>query len=166
MIKSLHITSPNSSESFNTEQQDVQQQDPLNEEFDNTNQLSREDGNSGQITNTESETGQTISSSNLEETGSSFDDSTSSESSCTSQTVSISGGLFQPSELKINVGDTVIWTNDDSHIHSITSTEDIPVFDSGIIEPDNKFENTFNTLGEFEYFCILHPFKKGTVKVS
>ena len=38
-------------------------------------------------------------------------------------------------------------------------------FDSGLFGKDASFSQTFDEPGEFAYFCTVHPFMKGTVKV-
>lgn len=82
---------------------------------------------------------------------------------------------FSPNPLKIKLGDTVIWTNDDSTVHTVTSGTG-PTdpnmgkeFDSGLktlISPGETFSFTFGKAGEFPYFCAVHPTMVGTVIVS
>lgn len=80
--------------------------------------------------------------------------------------------FFVPPEVTINVGDTVVWTNDDSATHTVTSgvIEDpdnwSKVFDSGMNKPRQTFEYTFDTAGEYPYLCQLHPWMLGKVTVS
>ncbi len=40
-----------------------------------------------------------------------------------------------------------------------------PEFDSGVIEPGDRFSTTFGTVGEFPYHCHMHPGKTGTITV-
>jgi len=74
------------------------------------------------------------------------------------------GLSFDPSQLKTSVDSTVSWTNDDSVEHTVTS--DKGLFDSGPLSPGGKFDNTFNSKGEFGYHCSIHPFMKGVVIVN
>jgi plastocyanin len=39
-------------------------------------------------------------------------------------------------------------------------------FDSGMMGTGEIFEHTFNTAGEYPYFCIVHPDMIGKVIVS
>ena len=81
--------------------------------------------------------------------------------------------FFVPDEITIDIGDTVMWTNSDSGTHTVTSggIDDPPSvigreFDSGMAKPGSIFEHTFNTKGEYPYFCQLHPWMKGNVIVN
>jgi aldose sugar dehydrogenase len=77
---------------------------------------------------------------------------------------------YDPNPIQVSVGDTVIWTNDDSTIHTVTSGENGQpdgLFDSSIMAPQQTFEHTFTEgAGEYPYFCVLHPNMVGTVSVS
>jgi plastocyanin len=78
---------------------------------------------------------------------------------------------FSPNPAKVKAGETVIWTNDDSQIHTVTSgsvgAEDSgKVFDSGILSPKATFDFKFDQAGEIDYYCTLHPQMVGTVSVS
>jgi glucose/arabinose dehydrogenase/plastocyanin len=76
---------------------------------------------------------------------------------------------YQPNPAQVNVGDTVIWTNDDSTTHTVTSGENGQpdgLFDSTIMLPQQTFQHTFTEgAGEYPYFCVLHPNMVGTVSV-
>jgi glucose/arabinose dehydrogenase/plastocyanin len=76
---------------------------------------------------------------------------------------------YDPNPIQVSVGDTVIWTNDDSTIHTVTSGENGQpdgLFDSSIMAPQQTFEHTFTEgAGEYPYFCVLHPNMVGTVSV-
>jgi plastocyanin len=78
---------------------------------------------------------------------------------------------YVPSPAEVMVGESVTWTNDDSQIHTATSgavgAEDSgSVFDSGILSPKATFDFTFDTAGEYDYYCTLHPQMFGKVVVS
>jgi nitrite reductase (NO-forming) len=80
--------------------------------------------------------------------------------------------LFVPTEISVPAGSTVTWTNDDSTIHTVVEggpqggAAGDPAFDSSIIAPAGTWENTFDTAGEFDYYCSLHPFMTGKVTVT
>lgn len=83
---------------------------------------------------------------------------------------------FDPPGLSINVGETVVWENVGSSRHSVTAygaripasaayfasgefdAEDAArdAYPDGAIAGGETFEHTFDTAGEFEYFCIPH----------
>jgi plastocyanin len=75
--------------------------------------------------------------------------------------VSISGMTFSPATLTVAVGTTVIWTNNDSVAHTVTS--DNGLFDSGSISSaggyggGGAYSYTFSTAGTFGYHCTVHP---------
>ena len=78
---------------------------------------------------------------------------------------------YVPNPAEVKVGESVTWTNDDSQIHTATSgavgAEDSgSVFDSGILSPKATFDFIFDTAGEYDYYCTLHPQMFGKVVVS
>jgi plastocyanin len=85
--------------------------------------------------------------------------------------ISIGSTSFVPSKIQVPIGSKVIWTNDDSTLHTVTEGNpetDIPaqtLFDSDIIYSDQTWDYTFESIGTFDYHCTIHPFMKGTVIV-
>jgi plastocyanin len=95
---------------------------------------------------------------------------------------------FEPETLTVSVGDTVEWPNVGSVAHSVTAYEEqLPEggayfasgdFDSesaarsnypseGSIGADESYSHTFETAGEFPYFCIPHESSmRGTIIVE
>ena len=79
---------------------------------------------------------------------------------------------FVPTEVTINIGDTVVWTNSDAATHTVTSGDIADpsawgeIFDSGLPKPDVLYEYTFDTAGEYPYLCQLHPWMIGRVIVE
>ena len=71
--------------------------------------------------------------------------------------------------IEIIVNDTVFWKNGDTAIHTVTSG--IPefgpdgIFDSQEIGPGKFFMQEFTTIGEFPYYCTIHPWRTGLVSV-
>ncbi len=78
-------------------------------------------------------------------------------------TVSLRNIAFDPQSITIQAGQTVRWTNDEVvTLHTVTSGSSGDdgagaLFDSGIFQPGQSFEHTFNEPGTFVYFCELHP---------
>ena len=79
-------------------------------------------------------------------------------------TVVMEGTGFEPAELKIAAGDTVVWVNKDPFPH--TATAKSGDFDSQEIPAGKSWKNIFKTKGDFAYACTLHPTMKGTLKVE
>lgn len=82
---------------------------------------------------------------------------------------------YAPNPIEANVGDTVVWTNMDSTIHTVTSgnPSDGPTGEFGgtqeeptLVFANGNFEHTFETEGEFPYYCTLHPNMVGLVTVG
>ena len=82
----------------------------------------------------------------------------------TGSAVPSSNKSFYPKINQAKVGDTLTWTNKDTSVHTITSNDDL--FDSGMMKPGDTFEQTFDDMGLYEYYCILHPWMTGTVKIK
>jgi predicted secreted protein with PEFG-CTERM motif len=76
---------------------------------------------------------------------------------------------FLPYMVTVNPGDEVVWSNDDSAAHTVTSGA-VPVsdglFDSSIFMAGTTFAHTFDTLGKYDYFCMVHPWMIGEVFVT
>ncbi len=73
---------------------------------------------------------------------------------------------FDPAETEVKVGDTVTFTNDDSATHTATSDKDAPKsFDTDKIKGDASAEVSFDEAGDYPYFCDIHEYMKGTIRV-
>lgn len=67
--------------------------------------------------------------------------------------------------LTVPVGTTVTWSNNDpGMIHTVTSADGL--FDSGFLQEGDTWSYTFDEVGEFEYFCIPHPWMRARVVVE
>lgn len=78
---------------------------------------------------------------------------------------------YDPNPVTVGVGENVTWVNDDPDPHTVTSgsfatPEAGQEFDSGYMGPNRSFTHRFDTAGEYEYFCIIHPNMVGTVIVG
>jgi plastocyanin len=78
-------------------------------------------------------------------------------------TVKIDNFTFEPAQLTVKAGTTVIWVNADDIPHTVVATA--RAFRSKALDTDDKFSFTFTTPGSYEYFCSLHPHMKATVTV-
>jgi plastocyanin len=78
----------------------------------------------------------------------------------TTHDVSISGFSFVPSELSINTGDAVRWTNDGG-LHNVLADDN--TFTSGPVSTSIwVYTHVFNSEGEFRYYCEAHGGPGGT----
>ncbi|WP_165644667.1 cupredoxin domain-containing protein [Oharaeibacter diazotrophicus] len=78
-------------------------------------------------------------------------------------TVTIANFTFEPAVLDVAVGTTVTWTNGDDIPHTVVETG--KTFKSKPLDTDDSFSHTFESAGEFAYFCSLHPHMTGKVVV-
>jgi len=76
---------------------------------------------------------------------------------------------FEPYSLKIKVGDVVSFRNFGSVPHTVTSgflqTGPDGEFDSGVMKAGDQFLHKFTDADEYDYYCILHPWKAGKIIV-
>ena len=82
-----------------------------------------------------------------------------------------SGAGYEPPEITVSPGATLMWDNKDNALHTATSGESPTPdgkFDSGIVGANQQSKPiTMPTEpGEYKYFCTLHPFLQGTVVVQ
>lgn len=93
--------------------------------------------------------------------------------------VGMTARRFDPAETTISTGETVVWKNTSSPAHTVTAYEsDLPggagFFASGeaesedaardnwndgfggALDTEDTYEHTFETPGEYPYFCIPH----------
>ena len=82
----------------------------------------------------------------------------------------LDNSCFEPYFVKIDVGDTVTWINNDDAIHVVVSGNlnggSDGFFDSGFLKINETFSFTFDKEGNYEYFCTLHPWMNGFVTVG
>ena len=83
------------------------------------------------------------------------------------------GQFYDPEVVETTVGSMVVWTNDDSTLHTVTSgvTEGATPIADGVIDSPYmargaEFSFVFDEPGEYDYYCTLHPFMIGKVLVS
>ncbi|MDE1769575.1 MAG: cupredoxin domain-containing protein [Thaumarchaeota archaeon] len=83
---------------------------------------------------------------------------------------STSQKYFDPAEISVKAGTTVVWTNADSVSHTVTSGDPNAgpsgTFDSNLIKPGNTFNHVFSSVGTTPYFCTVHPWMTGKVTVG
>jgi amicyanin len=80
--------------------------------------------------------------------------------------VEIHNFAYKPAEVTVKVGTTVRWTNLDLDYHTVSSPpEDGGPLESPVIQQDETWAYTFNTPGEYRYYCVPHPYMQGKVVV-
>ncbi|MGI0050866.1 MAG: cupredoxin domain-containing protein, partial [Nitrososphaeraceae archaeon] len=74
---------------------------------------------------------------------------------------------YDPSQVAIPAGMTVVWFNDDSNPHSVTTITSAPEqFDSGIIPPGGFSIMTFTKPGLYKYYDKMNPSVEGSIIVG
>ena len=77
---------------------------------------------------------------------------------------------FVPSEVTVDVGGEVTWSNDDTAAHTVTSgtAADGPdgTFDSSLFMAGATFSHKFEAAGTYNYFCMVHPWMSGMIVVQ
>jgi plastocyanin len=91
-------------------------------------------------------------------------DSNATPAASSADTISIKDSAFTPNNLEVAVGTTVTWINNDTTQHTVTS--DTNLFDSGPIDPGNKFTYTFTQAGTFAFHCTIQTSMTGTITVQ
>jgi plastocyanin len=80
-----------------------------------------------------------------------------------STSVAMSNSRYQPAQVTIPAGETVVWTNNDSAGHTVTA--DDGSFDSNpscgslggmCMMKGQNFSMTFKTPGSYPYYCRVH----------
>src|SRR5579875_2052730 len=104
--------------------------------------------------------------------------------------MAVMGMAFYPKDIFVNVGDTVTWTIDSMEFHTITflkAGDSEPAFNpndptqakaaggstydghsyynSGLLVSGQSYSLTFDTPGDFKYYCLVHLPMRGVVHV-
>ncbi len=79
-------------------------------------------------------------------------------------------GCYIPTTATVDVGGVVIMSNTDTAAHTYTSgTPDggpDGIFDTSLLMAGSSFEWSPDTVGEYPYFCMVHPWMQGTIIVQ
>ena len=78
--------------------------------------------------------------------------------------ISIDNFTFTPPEVTITSGTTVKWVNHDDIPHAVA--EKSIAFRSPPLDTGEGFSHVFETAGEVQYFCSLHPHMVGRIIVK
>jgi plastocyanin len=76
--------------------------------------------------------------------------------------VSMKDRQFTPDVLKVKVGDTVEWINDDQDVHQVISGKDLSdpnlakPLDGGTLLPGQYYLYKFEKPGTYPYMCVIH----------
>lgn len=79
----------------------------------------------------------------------------------TTHTVRITDFTFEPANLTINAGDSVIWINEDDAPHTATGGG----FDTGTLNKGEQKGFRFTTAGSINYRCDIHPAMRASLTI-
>ena len=86
--------------------------------------------------------------------------------------VEIVGFAFEPADVAVSAGTTVVWTNLDADQHSVKSMAGDGSVDAGgpldgpLLSIGETFEYAFDTVGVYEYRCGPHASMVGSITVA
>ena len=93
--------------------------------------------------------------------------STQSESAESNDIVSV--GMkdikFVPEQISVDVGQKIVWTNNEDVPHNVTAEEGAD-FASDTMQKDDTFEYSPKKAGTIAYVCTIHPGQNGTITVT
>ena len=78
-------------------------------------------------------------------------------------TIMINHFVFEPQELVVDAGTTVVWKHNDSVTHTIVSEG---LFESKALDRGGEFSFAFDKPGEYDYRCDIHPSMRGKIIVK
>jgi plastocyanin len=73
---------------------------------------------------------------------------------------------FDPQSLNAKVGQTVVFTNNDSPPHNVTYVSGPKFTSSSTINPGGTFSLKLTKAGTIHYVCTIHPNMTATITVS
>jgi len=91
------------------------------------------------------------------------DSSLDSSAAASAEVIKIDNFSFNPTPNSVKAGTQVTWINHDDIPHNIVATD--KSFKSPVLDTDEKFSHRFDTPGEYNYYCSIHPKMTGKLVV-
>jgi len=79
--------------------------------------------------------------------------------------ITIKDSSFQPDNLTIKKGTTVVWVNEEDALHHIINTPNGDIFESNDLKKGESYSFTFNESGNYDYYCKINPVMAGKIVV-
>jgi len=73
-------------------------------------------------------------------------------------------GRYVPATVKVRAGESIVFANQSNAAHSVTDTKNR--FNLASISESNTSVLSVSKPGVYHYYCIFHPFMKGTLIVT
>ena len=70
---------------------------------------------------------------------------------------------YDPLDIEVEAGSSITWTNIGELPHTVTARDES--YDSGFVTTGESWTRQYDQVGEYEYFCIIHPEMVGRVIV-
>jgi plastocyanin len=70
---------------------------------------------------------------------------------------------FLPADISVNVGDTIMWVNNDMVAHDITE-EKTKAWTSSLLQPGKSWKLVVTTGAD--YYCSIHQVMKGSFEIK
>jgi len=83
------------------------------------------------------------------------------EASAATQNVTIRDNTFNPEEIRIDPGDSVLWTYTNGRNTHRVQSDERGGYDSGDMRPGDTYEKRFTEEGYYPYFCRYHGGRNG-----
>ena len=81
-------------------------------------------------------------------------------------TIEITKFAFSPQDITVPLGTTVRWVNHDETPHTVASAPGTDkLIASKALDTDDHYEVTPNKVGDYKYFCTVHPFMTGIIHI-
>lgn len=84
----------------------------------------------------------------------------------TQQAMTIVDFKFAQPKVRLSVGDTMTWTNNDRAPHDVSGTKAPATFQSPLLMKGDSWRYTFRVPGRYDYICSIHPDMKAVVDVA
>jgi plastocyanin len=112
-------------------------------------------------------TNNTPSSNGYSQNSSNNNSSTSNSQTPAAGSVEIKNMMFTPSQITVQKGAKVTWTNNDNVAHTVTDDlSNVGGPASAQIPAGETYSFTFTKTGSFQYHCTIHPSMRGTIVVK
>lgn len=94
--------------------------------------------------------------------GGGADKPTTSAGGPAAATIHATGTTWEPDEVTIDAGETVLWDVEGSIVHDLRGDEDV----THKAASKYKYTHTYDKAGTYSYQCTIHPGMTGTVVVK
>ena len=78
--------------------------------------------------------------------------------------ITMENTTYNPNDLEIEAGTTVIWENNDNITHTVSSNNNQQL-NSGDLEQGDSYQYTFENTGTYNYYCQYHSSMQGQIVV-